>query len=1004
MNPTSEPTTPSSATRIDWTALRQRLAQATGREYWRSLDELADSEAFHQFLHAEFPRQASVLDEIGRRQFLQLMGASLALAGLSACTKQPAEKIVPYVKAPEELIPGVPRFYATAAVLGGMATGILVESQMGRPTKIEGNPDHPASLGATDAFTQASILALYDPDRSQVIRNVTDIRPWSAFVAAVSHALDAQKSSQGAGIRFLTETVTSPTLTAQLRQLLGDFPQAKWHQYEPAGRDNARAGALLAFGEAVDTRYLFENADVIVSLGSDFLAGGPGSVRYVREHARRRRVHETGGTMNRLYVVESEPTVTGAAADHRLAVRPSEIEAFARALATASSLLVENPAAMAEHAAWIKAAAGDLGKSRGRSIVLAGDEQAPSVHALAHLLNQALGNVGQTVVHTEPVEAQPVDQLQSLRELVADMDAGKVDLLLMLGGNPVYTSPADLRFSERLDKVRMRIHVGLHDDETAELCQWHIPETHPLETWSDARAYDGTITILQPLIAPLYEGKSFHEVLAAFAGWPSRSSHDIVRDYWKQTWGSADSELRWHKALHDGVVVGSAAKARDVSVSSSLTSALPPLVASPQGLELSIRTDPTIFDGRFANNGWLQELPKPISKLTWDNAAFVSPRTAERLGLQDNEVVELRYQGRSVNAPVAVLPGHANDCVTIHLGYGRSRGGRVANGAGFNAYKLRSVATPWGGPGLEIQKTGEHYQLASTQNHSSMEGRDLVRSGTLDEYRRHPSLAPEAHGPPIDANMSLYSPLHHDGYAWGMSIDLNSCTGCNSCVVACQSENNIAVVGKDQVWRGREMHWIRIDRYYSADLDNPEIYHQPVPCMHCENAPCEVVCPVNATVHDSEGLNEMIYNRCVGTKYCSNNCPYKVRRFNFFRYQDLETESLKLMRNPDVTVRSRGVMEKCTYCVQRINEKRIQAKREDRTIRDGEIVTACQQACPAEAIVFGDINDPNSRVSQLRSLPRRYALLEELNTRPRTTYLAALRNPNPELASERGKT
>ncbi|HVM97808.1 MAG TPA: 4Fe-4S dicluster domain-containing protein, partial [Candidatus Acidoferrales bacterium] len=637
----------------------------------------------------------------------------------------------------------------------------------------------------------------------------------------------------------------------------------------------------------------------------------------------------------------------------------------------------------------------------GRCVVLAGKEQPAAVHALAHSMNEMLGNVGQTVFHTEPAEAQPADQGQGLRDLVAEMDAGKVDLLLILGGNPVYNAPADLHFAQSLDKVKLRVHVSLYDDETSELCQWHIPATHFLETWSDARAFDGTITIQQPLIAPLYEGKSLHEVLSVVVGRPSRSNHDIVRDAWKQTWGANDSDERWHKTLHDGVLAESATAVKDVRVSSSMIGSLPVWTPSGKTLELSFRADPNVFDGRFANNGWLQELPKPVSKLTWDNAAFIGPRTAERLQLQTEDVVEIKYDGRSLKAPVWVLPGHADDTVTIHLGYGRTRAGRVAEGAGFNAYKLRTSTAPWGGSNADLSKTGETYLLVSTQDHSSMDGRDLIRSGTLDEYRKHPSLAPES-GEHAE-KMSFYEERHYDGNAWAMSIDLNACTGCNACVVACQSENNIAVVGKDQVGRGREMHWIRVDRYFSGDLDNPQVHHQPVPCMHCENAPCEIVCPVNATVHGVEGLNEMVYNRCVGTKYCSNNCPYKVRRFNFYLYQDWATESLKPMRNPDVTVRSRGVMEKCTYCVQRINEKRIQAKREGREIRDGEVVTACQQTCPTEAITFGNMHDPNSRVSKLRAQPRQYALLEELNTRPRTTYLAAIRNPNPELANGKGE-
>jgi MoCo/4Fe-4S cofactor protein with predicted Tat translocation signal len=985
---------------VDLPAIRQRLARATGRQLWRSLEELAGTDEFRAFLQAEFPREASVFDALGRREFLRLMGASLALAGLSACTRQPDEKVVPYVRAPEQIVAGEPLFFATAMPLAGVATGVMVESHMGRPTKVDGNPQHPASLGATDPYAQASVLDLYDPDRSQVIRNVGEIRPWSAFVDAARLALEAQRESRGAGLRILTETVTSPTLAQQLRDMLADFPQATWHQYEPLARDQARAGALLAFGEPVSTQYHLDQADVIVALDADFLACGPGHVRYVREFSRRRRVHDTHDTMNRLYVVESTPSVTGAKADHRLPLRSSDVERFARALAARLGVLPppQQPAAKPAYARWIDALGKDLEQHRGTSVVIAGDAQPAVVHALAHAMNHALGNVGQTVIYTEPIDANPMDHGQSLRELVTDMNAGAVAMLVILGGNPVFTAPADLGFAEALQKVGLRVHVSPYDDETSVLCHWHIPEAHYLESWSDARAYDGTVSIIQPLIAPLYGSKTAHEVLAAFTDRPDRSSHDLVHARWRSVFEGSDAEFErfWRIALHNGYIRGSQAQVKPVALKP--VSSLPDPKPETTALELVFRPDPTIFDGRFANNGWLQELPKAITKLTWDNAALISPATAERLGLANEDVVELRYAGRSVHAPVWISPGHAADSVTVHLGYGRTRTGKVGSGAGFNAYALRIGATPWCGTGLELRKTGARYPLASTQHHHSMEGRELVQAATVEEFRAHPTFArnPE-HETPRD--LTMYADHPYTGYAWGMAIDLNACIGCNACVVACQAENNIAVVGKDQVARGREMHWIRIDRYYEGDLDNPATYHQPVPCMHCENAPCELVCPVNATVHSSEGLNEMVYNRCVGTKYCSNNCPYKVRRFNFYLYSNWTVETLKMVNNPEVTVRSRGVMEKCTYCVQRIDATRIQAKKDGRTIRDGEIVTACQQACPAEAIVFGDINDQNSRVAQLKAEPRTYSLLGEVNTRPRTTYLAALRNPNPELAT-----
>lgn len=1002
----SSPAAPEPAEELvpyDWQALRDKLASLTGRRYWRSLDELADSEGFRAFLQAEFPREASLLDAVGRRQFLQLMGASLGLAGLSACTKQPLERIYPYVKPPEEVIPGKPLFFATTLPLSGVGRGVLVESHMGRPTKIEGNPDHPASLGATDVFAQADILTLYDPDRSQTVRFAGVIRPWTAFVAAAQGAYEAQKAKRGAGLRILTEAVTSPSLAAQLEALLAELPLARWHRFEPVNRDRARAGAALAFGEVLDPVYHLDRAQVVVSVEADLLGPNPGSVRYARQFAASRRLEDNGGSMSRWYVVESAPTVTGSVADHRLALRPSEAEGFVRALAAALGLPVQAPASAQKYAGWVQALAKDLKAHRSRSVVVVGEALSPQAHALAWAINGALANVGRTVELIEPVEARASEpQLDSLQALVADMQAGKVEVLLILGGNPVYTAPADLRFAEALQKVPLRMHWGLYQDETAQLCHWHVPAAHVLESWGDLRAFDGTVSLVQPLIAPLYEGKTAYEVLAAWSAKPTRTAYDIVREYWKGVWGEADFERKWRRALHDGVLPGSASPAKTVTVKEDFLQSLAPLPA-PQGFEVVVRPDPTVYDGRYANNGWLQELPKPLTKLTWDNAAHVAPLTAERLGLQNGDWIEIRIEDRTVRAPVWIQPGQAADTVLVHLGYGRAQAGRVGSNIGFNAYALCSSRAFWVASGAEVRKVGSGFRFACTQDHFSLEGRDIVRKGTLEQYKHDPSLAPHGHGEEGHGELpSMYAPYPYDGYAWAMSIDLNACIGCGACTIACVAENNIAVVGKDQVARGREMHWIRVDRYYEGDWEAPEFVHQPIPCQQCENAPCELVCPVNATVHSAEGLNDMVYNRCVGTKYCSNNCPYKVRRFNFYLYQDWYSESLKAMRNPDVTVRSRGVMEKCTYCVQRINEARIAAKREGRKIRDGEIVTACQQVCPTEAIVFGDMNDPQSRVAKLRALPRKYQLLAELNTRPRTTYLAAVRNPNPELSSGKG--
>jgi molybdopterin-containing oxidoreductase family iron-sulfur binding subunit len=828
-------------------------------------------------------------------------------------------------------------------------------------------------------------------------------------MAAMRTALAVQAPRGGVGLRILTETTTSPTLAAQMQSLQTAMPQARWHQWEPGG--GSAAAAAQAVGRPVSIQYRFDQADVVLSLESDFVMDGPASLRHAREFtARRKRPGER--PMNRLYVVESTPTPTGAIAEHRLPLRASEIEALARAVATAVGASDagggRGPALLAGPAAWAAAVAKDLQAHPGRSLVLAGDGQPASVHALAHAINERLGNIGQTVVYGEPVEARPPAGMASLAELASDMKAGRVELLMVLGGNPVYTAPADLDFAAAMDKVKLRVHLGLYEDETAVLSHWHVPQAHPLEAWSDARAFDGTATIMQPLIAPLYDSaRSAHEVLAALGSRPDQKGHDIVKDYWR-TQLTGDFDRRWTRALHDGLVAGWTAPAGGAAPSAPAAPPSPAAAsAAPRaagGLEIVFRLDPTVHDGRYANLGWLQELPKPITKLTWDNAALLSPATAARYGLVNNDVVELRYRGRTVKAPVWTLPGQADDTVTVHLGYGRTRGGRVADGAGFDANLIRTSDAPWFGSGLEIARTGETRVLSCAQDHWSIdrhaEERHLIRSATVEQYQKDPAAIKEQIEAPA-RDLTLYPNFKYNGHAWGMSIDLNSCVGCSACVIACVAENNIPVVGREQVGKGREMHWLRVDRYFSGEPEKPETigaHFQPVPCMHCENAPCEQVCPVAATNHSDEGLNDQVYNRCIGTRYCSNNCPYKVRRFNFLLYTDWNTPTLKLQRNPDVTVRSRGVMEKCTYCVQRIEQARITAHNEGREIRDGEIQTACQSVCPTQAIVFGDVNDPQSAVSRLKAEQRDYALLGELNTRPRTTYLGEVTNPNPELA------
>ncbi len=995
--------------------LREKLRNCSGKRYWRSLEELADTPQFRALMTKEFPAWHFEDSGMNRRDFLRVMGASLALAGLVGCSRPAIHEIVPYVRAPEEVIPGKPLFFATAMTLAGSGIGLLVESNEGRPTKIEGNPTHPGSLGATDVYSQASVLSLYDPDRSHVSSYLGDVRSIDAVITQISVLAEEEKSRNGAGLRLLTETVVSPTLADQIRGLLHQFPEAKWHQYEPINRDMVRQGSILAFGRYLNPTYRLDQAEVVLSLGSDFLAQGPGWVRYARDFMSRHSPQQPNAPMNRLYVMETNFSNTGSKADHRLRVKPSEMEAIARYIAGQ----VRGQAISADgipNGTWLNQAARDLMQHRGKALVIAGEQQPPEVHAWAHMINHALGNFGSTVVLTEPIEAEPVDQMSSLRDLLSDIDAGRVQWLIIMGGNPVYNAPVDLEFGTRFQRVPVRMHLSQYSDETSNLCHWHITEAHYLEAWSDTRAFEGTASIVQPLIAPLWNGRSAHEFLAMFTNQPFRSGYDTVRDYWRRQRPDEDFEPFWRKSLNDGVIEGTALPAINVTPSEQWIArryqnaeAHPAAHTANDGtLEVVFLPDPAVFDGRFANNAWLQELPKPITRITWDNAALVSPATAGRLGFSYSlqatggehgqitvDTGEFTLEGRSIRMPVWIVPGHADNCVTFHLGYGRQYAGRVGTGLGFFTYGLRTSRNPWSASGCSVRKIGPPRELACVQFHHSMEAREPVRAVTLADFMKDPGFVHTEEEPP--RNFSLYPLYQYTGYAWGMTIDLNACVGCNSCVVACQAENNIPVVGQEEVKRGREMHWIRIDNYFRGSMDDPESFFQPVPCMQCENAPCEYVCPVHATTHSSEGLNDMTYNRCVGTRYCSNNCPYKVRRFNFFLYSDWKTPSMSLVYNPNVTVRSRGVMEKCTYCVQRINAGRIRAEEQDRLIRDGEIIPACAQACPTNAIVFGNINDQQSRVSKLKAGSRNYSLLAELNTQPRTTYLGAVRNANPDM-------
>ena len=945
-------------------------------KYWRSFEELAQTEEFRKFVEDEFPnRTPDWNDPASRRKFLTLMGASIALAGASACTVQPPEAIVPYVRQPEDFVPGKPLFYATAMSTGGVATGLLVESHLGRPTKIEGNPLHPASLGSTDAFMQASVLTLYDPDRSQAVLRDGYISTWGEFTTSLAGARDLAGLKKGAGFRILTGTVTSPTLASQMQEFLAAYPEAKWHQYEPCGRHMARAGSTAAFGKPVNTIYRLDRADVILSLDADFLCSGmPGGIRYARDYSARRRAaaESPNAKPPRMYAAEGVPSITGGMAEHRFRMRPSEVEGFAAKL----------PEAVVK----------DLAANRGSSLIIAGEHQPARVHAMAHALNAQYGNVGKTVIYTDPVEANPVDEIASLTELVTEMRAGAVEFLLILSGNPVYDAPADLNFLEALKKVPVRAHAGLYVNETAEWCHWHVPEAHYLESWSDARAYDGTVSIVQPLISPIYDGKTPHDFLNVMLNRAGDSSLQTVRGYWRSQHKDADFDDFWRISVQDGVIAATALPEKPVPAAKAPEAA----GAGGSGIEIAFRADPGVGDGAYSNNAWLQEMPKPQNKMTWDNAVWISPTSAEKHGVATADIVEISYGGRKVRGPVWVLPGHADELLTVHFGYGRTRAGHLANGIGFNAYALRTSNAPWAGSGAQIERVGHGYKFANTQHTQTMEERDPFRAGTFAEYHGDPQFARPADDIVSDDH-TLFPLWQYPNHKWGMSIDLTACVGCQACVIACQAENNIAVVGKEQVALGRHMHWIRVDRYYRGSMEDPATYYQPVPCMHCENALCELVCPVAATVHSGEGLNEMVYNRCVGTRYCSNNCPYKVRRFNFLLYSDWDTQSLWGARNPDVTVRSRGVMEKCSYCIQRINRVKIDAEKADRPVRDGEIVPACEQACPAQAIVFGDLNDPRSRVAKLKRQRRDYGLLEDLNTRPRTTYLARLTNPNPDL-------
>ena len=1013
--------------------VRAKLAGQTGKRYWRSIDELAGTPEFEAAVREEFPEQASEwIDPVSRRSFLKVMGASMALAGLSGCTKQPDEPIYPYVKAPEDLILGKPVYFATAFPFPTGAVPLLVKSDAYRPVKVDGNPEHPYNQGGSDPITQGTLLDLYDPDRSQRVLHRGESTNWPVFLGNFRGMLADKKSSGGQGLYVLSATVTSPTLAAQWKKAQAAYPQAKFLQYDPVNRDSAYAASKAAFGDYADAQYKLDVADVIVSLDADFLSGAayPGFHRLAKDYAKRRKLEgaKSGDfSMNRLYSVESMTTTTGMKADHRLALRASDIPAFAAALAAAVGAGGEAPSGYnwsSDAQAFLKFAAADLKASGGKCVVIPGEQQPASVHLAAIAINQALGNVGKTVVYTETVNPLPSIQGDDLKALVADLNAGKVDWLVILNANPVYTAPADLEFEDALNKAKTVVHLGSHYDETGRNAQWHVNSASYLESWSDVRAYDGTVSVIQPLIDPLYNGHTAHEILQSFLDNPDISAYAAVRETWKdKTAGTAtDADFGWRKVLHDGWIADTAFTPKGGGGKASIPA--PAAQVSADTLEVVFRPDPNVYDGRYANVGWLQEVPRPVTNISWDNAALMSYATLDKLHLAEQDVIEITLNGKKVLAPAMAVPGHADGSITLHLGQGRSIG-RVGGGVGFDAYQIRPSDSPLVATGATVKKTGDTWGFAVTKSHyqdhrslavggdgsgtHSLEGneamdRGIIRWATLEEFKKEPEFAHTGEGKDVpEPTTSMFPSYRYDHNAWGMSIDMNSCVGCNACIVSCYAENNIPVVGKQQVRIGRMMQWLRIDTYYEGDLAAPRAHFQPMACQHCENAPCEQVCPVGATVHTPEGLNMMIYNRCVGTRYCSNNCPYKVRRFNFLLYSDYETESLKLMRNPDVSVRSRGVMEKCSYCVQRISAAKIAADKENRLIRDGEIVTACQQACPTDAIVFGNINDGNSRVAKLKGQERSYGVLADINTRPRTTYVAEVLNINEELSQALGE-
>lgn len=981
----------------DLARLRDRLASGNGPAFWRSLDALAETEAFRAYLATEFPGALPPGQGPERRGFLKLMAASFALAGLSACDAFDGRaREVPYVVQPERIVAGAPLAYATSALFDGFANGILVTTRNGRPLKVEGNPEHPWSRGGTDVLAQASVLGLYDPFRSQGVQHLGRPAAFSAFRGALLARLAALRETGGAGFHLLTGPVTSPSLAAGIARLRAAYPGLRWHVAETVPREGLYAGARQAYGRPLETQVRFEAARTLVSLDGDFLDAGPGQVGLSRRWIDARRAAQAEGRLLTLHAAAPTPGLTSVKADHAVAAGSDDLARLAADLLRIAEGGQPETRDGGPMAAWLRRAGAALLANRGRSLVTAGLAQPAGMHALVHRINGALGNTGTTVVHTAPV---PVSGAEGLSDLAEAMAGGRVGTLLMLGVNPAYEASGDLAFAEHLGRVPFKIHAGTYFDETAAHADWHLPLAHPLESWGDARALDGTVGLIQPTIAPLYGARSAHEILALFgAEVPVREGPEqglaLLKRHWRGPGEEAAAfEARFGEALRLGFLPDTALPAETVALTGGVAAPLPAPGAGDR-IEAVFRPDPCLWDGASADLGWLQELPKPLTKVVWENVVAISPRLAERLHLATGDVVAVEANGRRLEGAAWILPGQAEGTVTLTLGYGRRVPDHLAHGLGYDAQALRSAAMPYRLADVTLTKTGRRAKPVTTQDLGTMQGHDFVRVQALGA----PSVgdppgaaAPSFYPAPASAGRGADSAGAGAGRAWGMVIDLDACIGCNACLTACQSENNIPVVGRAEVARGRWMNWLRVDRYYAGDLDAPETHFQPVPCMHCEAAPCELGCPVEATVHDGEGLNLQVYNRCIGTRTCQSYCPYKVRRFNYLDYTGGMAPVEQQQRNPEVTVRARGVMEKCTYCIQRIAGARIDSARDAHApIPDGAVETACQGACPTRAIVFGDLSDPGSKVAAARRDPRNYALLGELNTRPRTTYLASL--------------